>query len=292
MQKIVKEKDRKIVVRFDGFNDLGDHVRGKGNGSSDKKFDRAFHRSTKNLAEAVAQTVSGWDEPFDRIESIRENVRERIGYIDTKVMRFDNAMYGQFLDVDTYMTGDPNCMLQVFEDESKRAQRFVRILVDTSYSSGVPPKEIETRGGAIVALCDALNTCGYSTEVWAVANIKGYESGSELAILVPVQLQNAPWDVRSASFPLANGDHLRRNVFAVMEQLSPAERKVFDVGDNGNYGYPLPSRKGGLSDLYCGGADIICTNDIGDLRHITSDPVKWVLNQCKNLGVISQDETI
>jgi hypothetical protein len=290
MQKIVKEKDRKIVVRFDGFNDLGDYVRGKGNGSSDRKFDRTFHRSTKNLADAVTQTVSGWDEPFERIESIRENVRERIGYIDTKVMRFDNAMYGQFLDADTYMTGDPNCMLQVFEDDSKRAQRFVRILVDTSYSSYVSPKDIETRGGAIVALCDALNTCGYSTEVWAAANIRGYENGAVLAILVPVQLQNSPWDVRSASFPLANGDHLRRNVFAVMEQLSPAERKVFDVG--GGYGIPLPSSKGGLSDLYCGGADIICTNDMGEIKHITKDPVKWVLNQCKNLGVISQDEAI
>jgi hypothetical protein len=290
MEKIVVEKNNKIVVRFDGFSDLGDHIRGKTGEDSDSKFNRSFHRSTKNLAEAVTQTVEGWDEAFDRIDAIRENVRQRLGHIDTRVLRFENALDGQYLDVDSYLAGEPYCTLQVCEDTSRRAQRFVRILVDVAYSAMVDPKDIETRGGAIVALCDALNVCGYTTEVWAVANIRGNDSDSELSVLLPVQLQNSPWDVRSASFPLANGDHLRRNVFAVMENLTSQERNTFGVGYS--YGYPKASKKGSLSDQHCGGADVICSNDTGSISEIVRDPIKWVLSQCKNLGVISQEELV
>jgi hypothetical protein len=293
MEKIVVKKDNQIVVRFDGFSDLGDHIRGKGNGSSESKFRSSFHRSTKNLSEAITQTVQGWDEPFSRIETIRENVRQRLGYIDTRVLRFDNAIDGQYLDVDSYLAGDPYCTLQVYEDTFKRTNRFVRILVDGSYSWMVKPEDIEIRGGAIVALCDALNVCGYTTEVWVACNqsSSNYKNrGSLLSVLVPVQLQGTPWDIRSASFPLANGDHLRRSVFAVMENLTEKEREVFGVG--GNYGIPNRSTKGSLADLHCGGADLICTNDSGEIDHIVRDPIKWVLTQCKNLGVISEEESI
>lgn len=289
MEKIVVKPDNQIVVRFDGFSDLGDHVRGKGNGSSDKPYSKTFHRSTKNLSEAVRQTVDGWDEAFDRIDSIRENVRQRLGYIDTRVLRFENAIDGQYLDVDSYLAGEPYCTLQVYDESSRRAQRFVRILVDTSYSWMVKPEDIETRGGAIVALCDALNVCGYTTEVWTACN-QGGSGGALLSVLTPVQLQNTPWDVRSASFPLANGDHLRRNVFAVMENLTETERRVFGVG--GGYGMPTRSTKGSLADLYCGGADLICTNDAGLIDTIVRDPIKWVLSQCQNLGIISQEELV
>lgn len=289
MDKIVVKDNQQIVVRFDGFSDLGDHIRGKSGGDSDNKFSKTFHRSTKNLNEAVDQTVNGWDEAFDRIDSIRENVRQRLGHIDTRVLRFENAIDGQYLDVDSYLAGEPYCTLQVYDESARRAQKFVRVLVDVAYSARVRPEDIETRGGAVVALCDALNVCGYTTEVWAVANIRG-DNNAELAVLVPVQLQNTPWDVRSASFPLANGDHLRRNVFAVMENLSGAERRTFGVGYT--YGYPKASTKGSLSDTYCGGADVICSNDIGAIDAIVKDPIKWVLSQCQNLGVISQDELV
>jgi hypothetical protein len=293
MKKHVIKKDSQIVYKFDGFRDLADHAtkhRDRDGASSRGGRDNFY--TTRSITEATALLVDGWDGPQAEVERIRDTVRQRFGNIDTAVWKFENGYAGQYLDVDTYLSGDPACFLNAHEDTEKRPQKFVRILVDTTYSANVPPKDIQIRGGAIIALADALNLCGYTTEVWAVStnggSFYGRGKGHELAVLVPVQGVGEPWDVRSASFPLANGDFLRRLVFAVMESMTESERSTFGVG--AGYGSVVECRKGSLADLHCGGADIICTVHEGAIKDITKDPIKWVLTQCKNLGVISEEE--
>jgi hypothetical protein len=181
-------------------------------------------------------------------------------------------------------------MLQAYEDTSKRADRFVRVLVDTSVSWTISPDDIATRGGAVVALCDVLNLCGYSTEVWATSVVSGSQSSSLLSVLVPIQHHGSPWDIRSASFPLTNGDFLRRVMFAVYEGLDESERKCFGINNGGGYGTPRRSELGSMADVHCGGADIIVPSDAGSISQIVRDPVAWVLGQCKNVGVLNDEE--
>lgn len=293
MKKHVIKKNTQIVYKFDGFRDLANHATKVANrdGASCRTGDRSFY-TTKNLTEAVSQLVDGWDGPTAQVGTIREHIRQRFGTIDTAVYKFDNAYNGQYLDADTYLSGDPACFLQAYEDTEKRTNKFVRILVDTTYSAMVKPSDIAKRGAAIVALADALNLCGYTTEVWAVSTNGGSYAGGngpkQLAVMVPVQGVGEPWDVRSALFPLANGDFLRRLVFAVMEGMTDEERTNFGVG--GGYGSVITIKRGDLADEHCGGADIICTTHEGDIKDIVKDPIAWVLRQCKNLGVITEEE--
>lgn len=288
---------KSLVYRAEGYEDMADFARKSANdseSSSKKKSSGDNFYTTKDMPTATSLMVEGWDAHMADIEDVRDRVRERVGSLDTATFAFENALVGQYLDMDAYMQGDPYCMLNATEDTTRRATKFVRILVDTSFSAGVPQKDIATRGGAIVALCDLLNLMGYSTEVWATASISstygGGGDGSKLAVLVPVQLAGQPWDTRSASFPLACGDYLRRLVFGVMEGMSPKDRDTFGVGSG--YGYPLASVKGSLSDEHCGGADIICQTQVGEIREVVADPVAWVLKQCKNLGVLREDELV
>lgn len=294
MEKIVVKKDRQIVYKFDGYNDMAEHVyaKHKRDGAS-VTSDTAWCGGIKTVRQAGQTMVSGYDDVLPKITAIRDAVRQRVGAIDTTVFRADNNVYGARLDMGSYLADSPTCFLDFYEDPDRRATRFVRILVDTTFSASVSAEDIKTRGAAVVALCDTLNLCGYTTEVWAVStNGGGYRSRSqgptELAVMLPVQRVGEPWDIRSAMFPLAHPAFLRRMVFGVMESMTEPERANFNVGHG--YGTVIECRKGSLADQHCGGADIICTTNEGDIKHMTKDPVAWVLTQCRNLGVIGADE--
>jgi hypothetical protein len=290
MLRIQVKPATSVVFRADGFSDMAEYANaGRDRNLSSSKGDDGWS-GTSSFDQAKGLMVSGWSEPLDRIESIRDQVRQRVGLIDGNQFQFDHAPYGTRLDVSAYSIGSPLALLQAYEQPDRRKTRFVRLLVDTSVSWSVSKEDIQIRGAAIVALCDALNTLGYSTEVWATSSIASEmrKDAPKFVALVPVQGVGEPWDVRSAMFPLAHASFLRRIVFGMMESLDEAGRKRFGVGSG--YGYPSPSSKGSLADVHCGGADIICQSEPGSIRTIVSNPVRWVLEQCKNLGVISSEE--
>ena len=296
MELIEIKKNKRMVFRAEGFGDLADYATksARPDESSSKKSsggDRFYTATT--FGKSVDLMVDGWDTHTDTITAIRDAVRQRVGSLDTAVFSFENNLVGQYLDMDAYMQGDPMCMLSALEDTTKRPTKFVRILVDTAFSAGVNAKDIATRGGAILALCDLLNLMGYSTEVWVASGISSSygefgDAGGQMVVLMPVQLAGQPWDTRSASYPLACGDFLRRMTFGIMEGMSSVARNTFGVGTG--YGFPMASTKGGLADEHCGGADVICQTNVGDIQKILRDPVAWVLAQCQNLGVLSDEE--
>lgn len=294
MEKIVVKKDKKIVFKFDGYNDMAQYVNSKHKRDGSSATSSAeWCGGTQTVRQATGMMVSGSDGTIATISSIRDKVRERIGSIDTSVYKFENNVYGTRLDMGSYLADSPTCFLDAYEEPDKRATKFVRILVDTTFSAMVSAKDIFTRGAAVVALCDTLNLCGYTTEVWAVSTNGGSQrfdgaKDKELAVMIPVQRVGEPWDIRSAMFPLSNPGFLRRLVFGVMESMTKPERDAFGVGRG--YGTVIQCRKGSLADAHCGGADIICTTSEGDINDIVRDPVAWVLKQCKNIGVISESE--
>lgn len=237
--------------------------------------------------EACAAFVQGVDGPRDVIESLRESVRRRVGSMDLAAFRFENAIVGNYLDLDSFLGGEVDCMMTALEDLERRRDRFVRIIVDNSFSSGVKVHEIRTRGAAIVALCDVLNLAGYSTEVWVASASRSRRTDRTMALLVPVQRLGDPWDIRSAAFPLCSGDFSRRLKFAVTEGLEPEWSR--DFLSNG-YGVPMPTTKGSTVDLEVGGADVIVQTGVGSIAEIVRDPFAWIMRQCHNLGVITDEE--
>lgn len=295
MEKIIVKPDTHIVYKFDGYRDMAEHVKAKHDpeGAS-VKSETKWCGGMRSVSHACDTMVSGYDDNLPKITAIRDKVRERVGSIDTSVWAMESNVVGRRVDVGAYMAGSPLCFYDFVEDTERRATKFVRILVDTTFSALVPADQIATRGAAIVALCDTLNLCGYTTEVWAVStnggSFRSMGGEKELAILLPVQRVGEPWDVRSAMFPLAHGGFLRRLVFGVMESMSRAERDMFGVASGWGYGSVIQCRKGSLADLHCGGADLICTTYEGDISAIVRDPVEWVLTQCKNVGVITDEQ--
>lgn len=277
-----------IVWAFDGFNDLAkvstemsDPTKSSQTGSP------RFCGGTKTLEEANKLLVDGWHKPLKELYSITDRVREQIAEIVAPVLQFQQGVTGCRVDIGLYSAGDPQCFYSFYEEDGKRADRFVRILVDASFSSGVNPDDIVTRGATVIALCDALNICGYSTEVWvttATGNTHARTSKTRFGyILVPVQRAGEEWDVKSSIYPLSHASFIRRTGFAIREQDADI---IENFGSSNSYGYPTGVIRGDTIDEYVGGADIILSGQVGSISDIIRNPSKWVLDQLVQCGAL------
>jgi hypothetical protein len=270
-----------IVFKFDGFSDLGANATlGANPEFASTTSAPKWCGGTKTVAEATGLLVDGWSKPTEEIARITERVREQVGEVVAPIIQFSNGTVGTRLDVGLFTAGDPNCFYSFFEEEGRRNERFVRVIVDNAFSSGVNPDDIVTRGGAIIALCDALALSGYSTEVWVTVAVSGRDGS--LYTLVPVQVAGQPWDTRSAIFPLAHPAFLRRLHFALVEGGGTDIVRRF--GDPVNYGSPKGIRKGDTVDTLVGGGDILLSGQSGSISDVVRDPAKWVLSQLEKCG--------
>ena len=272
-----------IVFRFDGFSDLAKSAneRRDKEGSSSKTYDKDWYASD-NFDHASSLLVDGWDGPTREIMSITDSVRETVGEVVKPLIQFAMDVYAPRVDIGMWATGDPNCFIQCYEEDGLRPERFVRLLIDSTFSAMVSPNDIITRGAAVIALCDALNLCGYSTEVFTVCAVS---SGKDKCFsIIPVQTAGQPWDVRSAIMPLAHPSFLRRMHFGIIEGGGAQVIKKFGSGNG--YGTPCGVSKGDRADELVGGADIILSGQKGSISDIVRDPSAWVVSQLKKCGAL------
>lgn len=272
-----------IVFRFDGFSDLAKSANERRNkdGSSSKTHDLVWYGSD-NFEHAQSLLVDGWDGPTREIMRITDTVRETIGEVVKPLIQFAMNVYAPRVDIGMWATGDPNCFIECYEEDGLRPERFVRLLIDSTFSAMVSPKDIITRGAAVIALCDALNLCGYSTEVFTVCAVS---SGKDKCFsIIPVQTAGQPWDVRSAIMPLAHPSFLRRMHFGIIE--GGGEQVTRKFGSGNGYGTPCGVSKGDRADELVGGADIILSGQKGSISDIIRDPSAWVVSQLKSCGAL------
>lgn len=272
-----------IVYRFDGFSDLARSAneRRDKDGSSSKTYDKEWYASD-NFDHAQSLLVDGWDGPTREIMRITDTVRETVGEVVRPLIQFAMDVYAPRVDIGMWATGDPNCFIQCYEEDGLRPERFVRLLIDSTFSAMVSPEDIITRGAAVIALCDALNLCGYSTEVFTVCAVSSGEA--KCFSIIPVQNAGQPWDVRSAIMPLAHPSFLRRLHFGIVE--GGGAKVVAKFGSGNGYGTPCGISKGDRADELVGGADIILSGQRGSIQDIVTDPSGWVVAQLRKCGAL------
>ena len=273
---------RDIVYRFDGFSDLAKSASARRNPKSSSSRDDKTWYESDNFEHATSLLVDGWEGPTKEIMRITDTVRETIGEVVKPLIQFAMNVYAPRVDIGMWATGDPNCFIECYEEDGLRPERFVSIVVDSTFSAMVPTRDIITRGAAIIALCDALNLCGYSTEVFTVCAVA--DGRYKCYTIVPVQNAGQPWDVRSAIMPLAHPSFLRRMHFGIIE--GGGDKVIAKFGSGNGYGTPCGVSKGDRVDELVGGADIMLSGQKGSISDIVRDPSAWVVDQLKKCGAL------
>jgi hypothetical protein len=241
--------------------------------SSRSVGDRSW-AGTSSFDEAMALARKGWPEGLKDIQKVSEAIWNVVGQEIQKVETLFDVC-GAFADVDRYLTGEPEDMVQFVEEQTFGRGKVVKLFVNNAASCGVSAKTMFCRGAAVVALIDALEKLGYSCEVSTADALAGGWRGDNQLLQYEVELRGAGQvlDMDRMAFALAHPSWLRRMVFSAMEQEDATIRSTFKIG--GGYGHPSESR--GLTSDEHG-------IDVPSLRYGTHHwqsqdaAIKWVLD--------------
>lgn len=186
--------------------------------------------------EALKHARYGWPEGA---EMARKHIDKfRLPPIEAPYANTYNDVTGAYVDIGLYVSGEPECMVDFRED--KRHARYATIHVSVSASAGTIPEKLVNRGLAIAATVDILESRGIRCEVIAYDPCYGSDDKGRVISNAGVMVKhaNAPLNLDTLTFAVANPGFLRHLLFAHMELQSDEYRRSFNVP--GGYGGVAP----------------------------------------------------
>lgn len=255
--------------------------------SRDKRYgtassaDNGDWAGTSSWDEAMSLAVNGWQDIRPSIDAAIAPIRERLAdTLDTQIIRvFD--MFGYEPDVDRFVAGEMDCMIDDFMHEEPKTGKVFTVLISGTVNAFVTADTLLKRGTAIAGLIEAFQILGYDLELWYEDSVKRGVA-DQYSQLVRIHRAGDLIDLNTLMFPLAHPSWLRRFFFAACEGESAAMRKAFGFKKGHGYG---------------SAADLLCVEQVNpsfvltkggstpDTRLMDSDPVAWILSVLEAQGV-------
>lgn len=201
---------------------------------------------TTSLEEAIKLATYGW-QGSNAIKDIAYNLDNLIPVSQFK----DTFLYdvsGDEPDITRYLANEPENML-VFTQEEDLDHKQVHLLVNCSYSGGIPTNIIYNRGAVIVTLINKLEDLGYRVKL-DICDISKSSSGELIRILIQVKDYFEQTDIDRIAFCLCHPSFLRRILFSVYESLPQNLVDEFKFYYGGDYGEPSDNLTGYSYTIY------------------------------------------
>lgn len=255
--------------------------RGDGGRQSMAEKRRDFNYSD-SLDAACELALEGWRDPIgpmlDVVDTLRDEVREMTR--DQFVGRFDVS--GAEVDIDRYLSGQPECMVDYLLAPIPEQGKVIRVLVNGVCPWTVTPDRIIKRGAAVLALIEAILLAGGNVELFVAFPTTTSDKHYSCEV---VCLKDAAQrvDVEDFAYAIANPDMLRRLVFAVRETYEWAARERMGFGGSlGGYGIPTSvARENEITN-----ATVVIEKPSGYADRMESDPIEWVRSTLTGIGLL------
>lgn len=194
------------------YNDLKDKKRRDGADDSSESG-ASYFTGTNSLNEAYELMLHGDKELYGRIKAgIRKiDINKILGNVIKKNSMF-NDIVGFQVNVPNYLTGIPTDMVNI--RPTKKSQKILNIMVNTTVSAMIEPEEIEKAGGYYYVLIDLLEKSGYRCNVYMMNN---FSSSDEGYMIVKCKNDREPFNKEKMAFILAHPSFQRRVGFKWME---------------------------------------------------------------------------
>lgn len=180
-----------------------------------------FYGNT-DFSSALELARKGWSEPRAEIDLLTEKISTHLQPILKPAFETFFDVAGGAVDVGRFLSGEPECMVEMRLVEIAQSGRVVTILVNGCFSAGIDTREFRKRGAAIVGLVDALAKCQYSTEVWLeishktvsyLVKVKGAEDMLDIDVLMFAIGHEACF--RQLNFAIQDGDDKKLHVQSI-----------------------------------------------------------------------------
>ena len=186
---------------------------------------------TRTFEEALELSSIGWAEGAQRALARLADVVSAVPSVSSGRCRqwsFDLA--GDVVDIGRYLTGEPEHWLTESIGEG-HSGTVVKIVASVAVSGAVGHEAMFSRGAAVLAAVDAIETAGKRVELWIAKGSQNHAGDKAWHWLVPVKAAGQPLDVDRLAFALCSTAIQRRLFFSVQEQAGawPDSVKPCDV---------------------------------------------------------------
>ena len=200
---------------FESISEFGHAVetapdRINGDASTNSGVDNVF--SLDDAIDIAANQGGYWPEGAEGIASVAIDAT-------TATMALKRALkldvVGAIPNIPAYLAGHPLTMISVTQDP--RPKKFLKLGVHIGGTADTRQTTRLNRGKAIMSIVEALETEGYSVEVWGLW--RNFDTWSNTAASVEVCLKQASavWNSHTAAFALANTSFQRRLCWRFIE---------------------------------------------------------------------------
>jgi hypothetical protein len=245
---------------------------------SSRKINASGFNDATTFGQALERARCGWPENTRRLQdlaaSITDDIIQRVAVTEFKRSEED----GIGVDVDSYLMGEPDCLLRPYE-VTPPGSESVRIVLNACVSWDVEASVLQAKGAAVVALANALERAGRRVEIIVAAAISGMGYRSHLETWFPAKQEGEPIQFDQLAFSVASADVFRRCVFACWETLPANVRQEFRIFRGGSYGAVAELRHQRGANIVVGSGSGVAWTDASSAR-------AWVLSQLQAQGVV------
>ena len=214
---------------------------------------------------AVDMGLAGWHEIRPQVDSLFARVESNINLAMGDMFESRFNVCGDSADIDRYLMGDPECMIDYVDVPQARMGRVVRLLINGSANSGISPDKIMERGVIVCTLIDVLNRMNVGVEVY-LENCTGVWTANQFhSLLVKLHTSEQLLDVDNLMFAIAHPSMLRRVSFK----------------KGGGYGQAKPCKL----DKFVN-ADVVMQNFEFGNGEFEDDALKYVMSTVTGLGLV------
>lgn len=252
----IKESGKQISFTCDTWAEfvqasLKPQLEGGSSSLTPTEIQNFFHYNTWTEARE-AFLNKGWPDGWKKLKGSLGQMK----HTGSRSFRFEAVFSesGDEPDVDRFLSGEHECMIQYSMQECGSPGQIYRIEINPSASHGFTPDELIMRGLVVLGLYSKIIESGGNCEIHLHAEMDS-GSGAIMTINAPIVSSDTPISGERLAFVLCNPDFFRRFILRIMEaHFSDNVRRAFQVGvyqkDGGGYGYPsgftTPSSKDGV----------------------------------------------
>jgi hypothetical protein len=264
------------VEEYDTLADLlVDAKSNKKRKSSDKRDNNNWSGSA-SLDEACELGTRGWHEVRPEVDKLINSLDNIISATFGNMFETKFNITGESGDIDRYLIGDPECMVDYVDVPQTRMGRVVRLLINGTVNSHVSAETIRQRGAMICSLVDIINRMGVGVEVYSEM---ATESNNKYhSMLTKLHDSQQLLDIDNLMFAIAHPSMLRRISFSNMEMSKWEEAKRI-IGKS----YGSASNCKLQSHV---NADVVIDNFESGTGNFEEDGMKFIMSTITGLGLI------
>lgn len=274
------------LFQFDSPNEMADWVRDAGapHRAKSNRFD-AHYNLTDNWEAAYVKLREGWHEIRPKVDGQLEPLREQLGSMLGVHSERVLDMTGVEPDIERFLAGELECMIDDVMVEMPRDGKVFRLLVDCSMTFNNSAESIAKRGAALCALVEAFIMLGFQLEVWTEYTCHGDRRHVDglATCLTRITQAGDPLDIDALMFCVGHPDFGRRMMWGWGEAYD-LTRSQFGFNVYGYYGF---QRQG---CHYAGRVGASATVTLDGNRAMEADPLEWVLQQLEAQGIYERGE--